>query len=147
MPTYVRWREEAASDFFTVVAYRRQRILTGLLPRDFVRTSLRLLAPACRSRFQLPCCFLITCTAFGPFPRTTMTSPNVATNQWPIHARRHLAAGSYEWEVGPRIQQRGDQSDPPAAKARCADVHPHVPHAQCVGDRHPRIVLSPEAAI
>jgi REP element-mobilizing transposase RayT len=36
MPTYVRWREHGATYFFTVVTYRRQRILTGRISRHLL---------------------------------------------------------------------------------------------------------------
>ena len=41
MPTYVRWRENGATYFFTVVTYRRQRILTGSLCRTLLRRAIR----------------------------------------------------------------------------------------------------------
>jgi len=37
MPTYVRRRERGATYFFTVVTYRRQRILTGDMARPILR--------------------------------------------------------------------------------------------------------------
>ncbi len=37
MPTYVRWREDGATYFFTVVTYRRQRIITSELCRRLLR--------------------------------------------------------------------------------------------------------------
>jgi len=40
MPNYVRWREAGASYFFTVVTYRRQRILTKPRCRHLLRTAL-----------------------------------------------------------------------------------------------------------
>ncbi len=41
MPTYVRWRTEGATYFFTVVTYRRQRILTGDLCRELLGEAFR----------------------------------------------------------------------------------------------------------
>ena len=40
MPTYVRWREKGATYFFTVVTYRRQRILSKALSRDLLRAAI-----------------------------------------------------------------------------------------------------------
>lgn len=39
MPAYVRWREEGATYFFTLVTHRRQRLLTQPLCRDLLRTA------------------------------------------------------------------------------------------------------------
>jgi len=39
MPTYVRWRERGATYFFTVVTYRRQRILTKPMCRELLRNA------------------------------------------------------------------------------------------------------------
>ena len=40
MPTYVRWRERGATYFFTVVTYRRQRILTNTTARELLRKAM-----------------------------------------------------------------------------------------------------------
>ena len=57
MPTYVRWREEGASYFFTVVAYRRQRILTKPLSRNLLRTAI---TTVCRRLpFEIPAIVLL----------------------------------------------------------------------------------------
>ncbi len=41
MPTYIRWREQGATYFFTLVTYRRQRILTGTLCRQLLGNAIR----------------------------------------------------------------------------------------------------------
>jgi putative transposase len=57
MPNYVRWREQGATYFFTVVAYRRQRILTGALCRELLRTAVA--AVRARLPFEVPAMVLL----------------------------------------------------------------------------------------
>ena len=57
MPTYVRWREEGASYFFTVVAHRRQRILTQTSCRDLFRRAFA--AVRKRLPFEIPAIVLL----------------------------------------------------------------------------------------
>ncbi len=48
MPNYVRWREEGATYFFTVVAYRRRQLLSTASARRFLREAM------VRVRLRLP---------------------------------------------------------------------------------------------
>lgn len=57
MPTYVRWRECGATYFFTVVAYRRQRILTGRLSRQLLRGAIQ--SVRARLPFEMPAFVLL----------------------------------------------------------------------------------------
>jgi len=57
MPTYVRWRQEGASYFFTLVAYRRQRIWTQALSRELLRTAIAAIRK--RLPFEIPAMVLL----------------------------------------------------------------------------------------
>ena len=99
MPTYVRWRDRGATYFFTVVTYRRSRILTGALCRDLLRTAIT------EVRQSLP----FETLAFVLLPdhlHCVWTLPDDDDNfpeRWrrikERFTRSYLATGGRDWEV------------------------------------------------
>jgi putative transposase len=57
MPDYVRWREKGATYFFTVVTYRRRRILSTALGRRLLRQAM--VVVRAKRPFDMPACVLL----------------------------------------------------------------------------------------
>ena len=107
MPTYVRWRERGATYFFTVVTYRRQRILMGQMSRHILQR----VAASVRRRhpFDLLAYVLLPdhvhCIASLPdgdddFPVRWRQIKSLFT-------REYLARGGRDWEVSSQRRTQG----------------------------------------
>ena len=107
MPTYVRWREEGASYFFTVVTYRRQRIFSGRMARDLLRTAFAVVRQ--RLPFEIPAIVLL------PDHLHCIWSPPADDDDFPERWRQikgrfshdYLAAGGRDWDVTNQQRDQG----------------------------------------
>ena len=107
MPTYVRWREHGATYFFTVVAYRRQRILTKDISRELLRTAIA----AVRSRlpFEMPAIVLLPdhLHCIWTLPRNDDDFPERWRQIKGRFTHGYLSAGGREWDVTVQHQRQG----------------------------------------
>jgi len=107
MPTYVRWREQGATYFFTVVTYRRQRILTGDMSR---RILLRSFASVRRRRSFDQLAFVL----LPDHLHCIWTLPN-GDDDFParwrqiktLFTRDYLAQGGRDWDVTEQSRRQG----------------------------------------
>src|SRR3972149_10319542 len=107
MPTYVRWREPGAAYFFTVVTYRRQRILTGDLSRRILRRSFASV------RRRLP--FDLLAFVLLPAHLHCIWSLPDGDDDFParwrqiktLFTRDYLAQGGRDWDVTEQSRRQG----------------------------------------
>ncbi len=107
MPTYIRWREKGAVYFFTVVTYRRQRILTGELSRQILRrafSSVRQRLPFDLNAFVLlPDHLHCICS----LPDGDDDFPTRWRQIKSLFTRDYLALGGRDWDVSERSRRQG----------------------------------------
>jgi putative transposase len=107
MPTYVRWRELGAAYFFTVVTYRRQRILTGNMSRRVLRRSFASV------RRRLP--FDLLAFVLLPDHLHCIWSLPDGDDDFParwrqikaLFTRDYLAQGGRDWDVTEQTRRQG----------------------------------------
>ena len=107
MPTYIRWREEGATYFFTVVTYRRQRILTKPQSRQLLRESI--------SQVQAKLPFDVLAFVLLPdHMHCIWTLPPEDDNfpeRWRLIKGRfsylYLKRGGHDWKVSDQHQKQG----------------------------------------
>ncbi len=107
MPTYVRWGEQGATYFFTVVTYRRQRILTGELSRRILRrvfTSVQRRLP-----LDLPAFVLLSdhLHCIWSLPDGDDGFPTRRRQIKSLFTREYLALGGRDWDVTERSRGQG----------------------------------------
>ena len=107
MPTYVRWRERGATYFFTVVTYRRQRILTEVMSLRILRRSIASV------RRRLP--FDLLAYVLLPDHLHCVASLPDGDDDFPVRwrqikslfTREYLALGGRDWEVSKHHSAQG----------------------------------------
>ena len=107
MPTYVRWREQGAAYFFTLVTYRRQRILTGDMSRRILRRSFASV------RRRLP--FDLLAFVLLPDHLHCIWSLPDGDDDFParwrqiktLFTRDYLAQGGRDWDVTEQTRRQG----------------------------------------
>ena len=107
MPTYVRWREEGAAYFFTVVAYRRQRILTEPLSRNLLRTAITTVRR--RLPFEIPAIVLLPdhLHCIWTLPADNDDFPERWRQMKGRFTHDYLAAGARDWQVTNQHRRQG----------------------------------------
>ena len=107
MPTYVRWRAEGATYFFTVVTYRRQRILTQKRSRNLLR------AAFASVRDRLP--FEVMAIVLLPDHLHCVWTLPADDDDFPLRWRLikgrfthdYMASGGRDWDVTDQHRQQG----------------------------------------
>ena len=130
MPTYVRWRQEGATYFFTVVTYRRQRILTQPATRQLLRAAIT------EVRTRLP--FNILATVLLPDHLHCIWSLPQGDDDYPERWRQikgsfthtYLNQGGRDWDVTPqhRAQKRRGVWQPRYWEHRIEDEEDYFQH-------------------
>lgn len=107
MPTYVRWREKGATYFFTVVTYRRQRILTGETTRRILLHSVASVHR--RLPFDLLAFVLLPnhLHCIGSMPDGDDDFPTRWRQIKSLFTREYLLTGGHDWDVTPQSRRQG----------------------------------------
>lgn len=107
MPTYVRWREKGATYFFTVVAYRRQRILAKALSRDLLRAAIATIRQ--RLPFEVPAIVLLPdhLHCIWTLPPDDDDFPERWRQIKGRFTHDYLTAGGRDWDVTDDHQRQG----------------------------------------
>ena len=107
MPTYVRWREAGATYIFTVVAYRRQRILTGALARRILLRSVATVRR--RLPFDLRAFLLLPdhMHCLATLPEEDDDFPTRWRQIKSLFTRDYLQRGGRDWDVSDQARRQG----------------------------------------
>ncbi len=107
MPTYVRWREQGATYFFTVVTYRRQRILTGERSRRILQRAFTLVRR--RLPFDLLAFVLLPehLHCIWMLPDGDDDFPTRWRQIKSLFTREYLALGGRDWDVTEQSRGQG----------------------------------------
>ena len=99
MPTYVRWREEGATYFFTVVTYRRQRILTKEDCRRILREAIA--SVRVRLPFEMPAFVILPdhLHCLWSLPKSEDDFPARWRQIKAIFTHEYLSSGGRDWDV------------------------------------------------
>lgn len=99
MPNYVRWRREGASYFFTVVTYRRQRILTGKRTRRMLFRAM--VSVRRRLPFDMPVYVVLSdhLHCIWSLPEGDDDFPTRWRQIKSLFTREYLKSGGRDWDV------------------------------------------------
>ena len=110
MPTYIRWRDDGAAYFFTVVTYHRRAILTSANARTILKRAMATVRQ--RWPFDMPACVLLPdhLHCVWQLPEGDDDLPVRWANIKRAFTQRYLEAGGRGAKVSPglgRHHQRG----------------------------------------
>lgn len=107
MPTYVRWREAGATYFFTVVTYRRQRILTGVRARRLLMRCA--VSVGRRLSFDLRAFVLLPdhLHCLATLPERDDDFPTRWRQIKSLFTRAYLRQGGRDWDVTDQARKQG----------------------------------------
>jgi putative transposase len=110
MPSYIRWREDGAAYFFTLVTYHRRAVLAAAYARIILKRAMA----AVRQRwlFHMPACVLLSdhLHCIWQLPEGDDDFPVRWANIKRLFTQRYLASGGCGAKVSPglgRHRQRG----------------------------------------